>query len=162
MMEGDWIAMPGVPLIAAENPEAAAEEGGDGTDAPGDGARAAEETTGRTSDEARGDRAMGPADEVEHTEAAAGTVSPAPASPGAVAVPEIDVAPAPEEVASATVNAKEDAGGDVSEMAQAAELEAALLAAGSPGRESPRSLQPPHQLRLRSSPLKPRSEGHRA
>jgi hypothetical protein len=53
MMEGDWIAMPGVPLIAAKNPEAAAEEGGDGTDAPGDGARAAEETTGPKSDDAR-------------------------------------------------------------------------------------------------------------
>jgi hypothetical protein len=28
MMEDDWIAMPGVPLIAAGNPEVTAEEGG--------------------------------------------------------------------------------------------------------------------------------------
>jgi hypothetical protein len=83
------------------------------------------------------DRATGPADEVERTEAAAGTVSPAPASPGAAAVPEVDAAPALEEVAPATVNAKEDTGGDTSEMAHAAELEAVLLAAGSPGREGP-------------------------
>jgi hypothetical protein len=137
MMEGDWIAMPGVPLIAAENPEAATEEGGDGTDAPGDGARTAEETTGPTSDEARVDRATGPADEVERTEAAVGTVSPAPALPAAAAVPEVDAAPAPEKVAPATINTEEDTGGDTSEMAHAAELEAALLAAGSPGREGP-------------------------
>jgi hypothetical protein len=136
MMEGDWIAMPGVPLIAAENPEALRRRG-DGADAPGDGARAVEETTGRTSNEACEDRATGPTDEVERTEAATGTVSPTSASPGAAAVPEFDAAPAPKKVAPATVNAEEDAGGDVSEMAQAAELEAALLAAGSSGRESP-------------------------
>jgi hypothetical protein len=47
-------------------------------------------------------------------------------------------------------------------MAHAAELEAALLAANSPGREGPRSLQPPSQPRLRSPPLRPRSEGHQA
>jgi hypothetical protein len=41
MMEGDCIAMLGVPLITAGNPEAAAGEEGNGTDAPGDGARAA-------------------------------------------------------------------------------------------------------------------------
>jgi hypothetical protein len=137
MMEGDWIAMPGVPLIAAGNPEAAAEEEGDGTNAPGDGARAAEETTRPTSDEARVDRATGPLDEVERAEAAVGTVSPAPASPGAVAVPEVDAAPAPDEVAPATVNTEGNAGGDTLEMAHTAELEAALLAASSPGREGP-------------------------
>jgi hypothetical protein len=107
MMEGDWIAMPGVPLIAAGNPEAATEEEGDGTNAPGDGARAAEETTGPASDEARVDRATGPSDEVERAEAAVGTVSSAPASPGAVAVPEVDAAPAPDEVAPPLSTLKE-------------------------------------------------------
>jgi hypothetical protein len=34
MMEGDWIAMPGVPLIAAQNPEAVAEEGATGPTLP--------------------------------------------------------------------------------------------------------------------------------
>jgi hypothetical protein len=41
MMEDGWIAMPGVPLITVGNPEAAAGVEGDGTNAPGDGARAA-------------------------------------------------------------------------------------------------------------------------
>jgi hypothetical protein len=137
MMEGDWIAKPGVPLIAAGNSEASAGEVGDGTNAPDDGARAAEETTGLTSDEARVDRATTLSDKVERTEAAVGTVSPAPASPGATAVPEEDAAPAPDEVASATVHAEENAGGDTSEMTHAMELEAALLAASSLGREGP-------------------------
>jgi hypothetical protein len=137
MMECDWIDIPGVPLITTGNPEAAAGEEGNGTDAPGDGARAAEEMTGPTSDEARVDRATGPSDEVEHTEAAVGTVSPAPASPGAAAVPEVDAAPVPDEVAPTTVNTKENVGGNTSEMAHTAELEAALLAASSPGREGP-------------------------
>jgi hypothetical protein len=129
--------MPGVPLIAAGNPEAAAGEEGDGTNAPGDGAHAAEEMTGPTSDEARVDRATALSDEVESAEAAVGAVSPAPASPGAAAVPEEDAAPAPDEVTPATVNTEENARGDTLEMAYAAELEAALLAASSPGREGP-------------------------
>jgi hypothetical protein len=41
MLEGDCIAMLGVPLIAAGDPEVAANVEGDGTDAPGDGAHAA-------------------------------------------------------------------------------------------------------------------------
>jgi hypothetical protein len=89
------------------------------------------------SDEACEHRATTPSDEVERAEAAVGTVSPAPASPRAAGVPEEDVAPAPDEVAPTTVNAEENAGGDTSEMAHAAELEAALLAASSPGREGP-------------------------
>jgi hypothetical protein len=137
MMEGDWIAMPGVPLITAGNPDAAAGEEGNETDAPGDGARAAEDTTGPTSNEARMDRATTPSDEVERTEAIVGIVAPAPVSLGAAAVPKEDAAPAPDEVAPATVNAEENAGGDTSEMSHAAELEAALLAASSPGREVP-------------------------
>jgi hypothetical protein len=135
--EGNWIAMSGVPLITAGNPEAAAGDEGNGTDAPGDGACAAEETTGPTSDEARVDRATGPSDEVERTEAAVRTVFPAPASPGAAVVPEVDAAPAPDEAAPITVNTEENTGGDTSETAHTAELEAALLAASSPGREGP-------------------------
>jgi hypothetical protein len=83
------------------------------------------------------ERATGPSDEVERTEAAVGTVSPAPASPGAAAVPEVDAALAPNEVAPATVNTEENVGGDTSEMVHATELEAALLAASSSGREGP-------------------------
>jgi hypothetical protein len=83
------------------------------------------------------DRATGPSDEVERTEAAVETVSPAPASPGAAAVPEIDAAPVPNEAAPVAVNTEENAGGDASETAHAADLEAALLAASSPGCEDP-------------------------
>jgi hypothetical protein len=137
MMEGNWIAMPGVPLITAGNPEAAAGEGGNMTDAPGDGACATEDTTGPTSDGACGDRATGPSDEVGRTEAAVATISPAPASPGVVVVPEVDDAPAPDEAAPVAVNTEKNAGGDTSETAHAAELEAALLAASSPGCEGP-------------------------
>jgi hypothetical protein len=136
MTEGDWIAMPGVPLISAGNPEAAAGVEGNVTDAPGDDARVAEETTGPTSEEARVDRAAGPSDEVERTEAAVETVSPAPASLGAAAVPKVTVAPSPDEAAPA-VNTEGNARYDTSEAAHAAELEAALLAANSPGREGP-------------------------
>jgi hypothetical protein len=86
MMEGNWIAMLGVPLITTENPETVVGEEGNVTEAPSDGARAAEETTGPMSDEERVNRATGPSDEVERIEVAEGTVSPAPASPGVVAV----------------------------------------------------------------------------
>jgi hypothetical protein len=137
MMEGDWIAMPGVPLIAVGNPEAAAGVEGDGTNALGDGARAAEEATGPTSDEARVDRATAPSDEAERAEAAVGTVAPVLASSGAAAVPGEDAALAPDEVAPTTANTEANAGGDTSDMAHAVELEAALLAASSPGHEGP-------------------------
>jgi hypothetical protein len=43
----------------------------------------------------------------------------------------------PDEAAAAAVNAEENAEGDASETAHAAELEAALLAVSSPGREDP-------------------------
>jgi hypothetical protein len=137
MMEGDWIAMPGVPLITAGDLEVAAGVEGDGTNAPGDGAHAAEEATGPMSDEVHAYRAMEPSDEAERVEAAVGTIAPAPASPGATTVPEEDAAPAPDEVVPAAANAEESAGGDASEVAHAAELEAALLAASSPGHEGP-------------------------
>jgi hypothetical protein len=43
----------------------------------------------------------------------------------------------PDEVIAVVANAEEDTGADASEAAHAAELEAVLLAASSPGRESP-------------------------
>jgi hypothetical protein len=137
MTEGSGIAMPGVPLITAGDPEPAVMEGSNVTDAPGDGARATEETTGSTTDEERVNRATGASDEVERTEAAKETVPPAPASPGAAPVPEVDAALVPDEAAAAAVNTEENAGGDASDTAHAAKLEAALLAVSSPGREDP-------------------------
>jgi hypothetical protein len=65
------------------------------------------------------------------------TVSPAPTSLKAAAVLEVDTAPASEEVAPVAVNTEENIGGDTSETTHAAELEAALLAASSPGCEGP-------------------------
>jgi hypothetical protein len=56
MMEGNWITMPGVTLITAGDLEATVREEGKVTGAPGDGARAAEETTGPTTEEERVDR----------------------------------------------------------------------------------------------------------
>jgi hypothetical protein len=108
MTEGNWTAMLGVPLITAGDPEAAAAEEGNVTDAPGDGAPAAEGATGPASEEAHVDRAAGPSDEAEHTEAAMETVSPAPTSLEAAAVPEVDTAPTPEEAAPVAVNTKEN------------------------------------------------------
>jgi hypothetical protein len=137
MTEGNWIAMPGIPLIAAGDPEATAVEEGNVTDVPGNGVPAAEGTTGPTPDEARVDGATGPSNEAERTEETVEIISPAPASPGAAAVPEVDAAPAPDEAAPVAVNTEENVGGDTSETAHAAELEAALLAASSPGREGP-------------------------
>jgi hypothetical protein len=110
MTGGNWIAMPGVPLITAGEPKAAAREGGNVTDAPGDGARAAEEMTGPTTEEEHVNRGAGPSDEVERTEAAEETVPPVSASPGAASVPEADAAPAPDEAAAAAVDTEENAG----------------------------------------------------
>jgi hypothetical protein len=110
---------------------------GDGASAPGDDARATEEATRPESDNVRVDRAAEPSDEAECTEAAVETVVPTLTSAGAAAAPEEDAAPAPDEVVPATASAEENAGGDASEMAHVAELEATLLAASSPGREGP-------------------------
>jgi hypothetical protein len=137
MTEGNWIAMPGVPLITAGDPEGAVREEGNVSGAPGDGARAAEETMGPTTDEERVNRATGPSVDVERTEAAVETVPPVPASPVATSVPEVDSAPVPDEAVAAAINTEENAGADASEAAHVAELEAALLAASSPGREDP-------------------------
>jgi hypothetical protein len=137
MTEGNWISMPGVPLITAGDPETVIREEGNVTDAPGDGAQAAEETTGPTTDEEHVNRATGPSDEVERTEAAEETVPPTPTSPGATSVHEAEAVLVPDEATSAAVNTEVNAGGDASEAKHAAELEAVLLAASSPGREDP-------------------------
>jgi hypothetical protein len=105
------------------------------TGAPGDEAGAAEDTTAPTTEGERADGASGPAAEVEHTEAAEETVPPAPAS--ARAAPGVESTPTPDETVAVVATPEEDAGADASEAAHAAELEAALLAASSPGRESP-------------------------
>jgi hypothetical protein len=81
MREGDWITMPGVPLIAAGSHEAAIGVEGDRASAPGNDACATEEATGPKSDDVRVDRAAVPSDEVECAEAAVGTVVPALTSP---------------------------------------------------------------------------------
>jgi hypothetical protein len=130
MTDGNWITMPGVPLVTTGGPEAAERE-------EGDEARAAEETTGPTTEEERVDRAAGPSVEVERTEAAEEAVPAAPVSPGAASVPEVDSAPVPDEALAVAVITEENAGADASEAAHVAELEAVLLAASSPGREDP-------------------------
>jgi hypothetical protein len=76
MREGDWIAMPRVPLIAAGSTKAAAGVEGDGANAPGDDARATEEATGPASDDVRIDRVAEPSDEAERAEVAVGTFVP--------------------------------------------------------------------------------------
>jgi hypothetical protein len=135
MAEGSWIAMPGVPLITAGGPEAPAREEGEVTGALGDEAGVAEDTTTPTTEGERADGASGPAAEVDRAEAAEETVPPAPASAGAA--PGVESTPVPVEAVAVIATTEEDTGADASEAAHAAELEAALLAASSPGRESP-------------------------
>jgi hypothetical protein len=135
MVEGSWIAMPSVPLIAAGGPEAAAREEGEVTGALGDEAGVAEDTTAPTTEGERVDGASGPAAEVDRAEAAEETVPPAPASAGAA--PGVESMPVPDEAVTVVANTEEDTRADASEAVHAAELEAALLAASSPGRESP-------------------------
>jgi hypothetical protein len=163
MSEGVWIAMPGVPLIAAGNAEvargAAADVEGDGTSAQCGDASITEEATRPGAENVRDDGAKGPSDETERAEATVNTIVPALTSLRTTAALEGDVVPAPDENVPTAASAEENPIGDTSEMAHAAELEATLLAASSPARESPRSPQPSSLLSLRSSPPKPRSEG---
>jgi hypothetical protein len=137
MREGDWIAMPGVPLITAGNPEASGGVEGDGASAPGNDTRVTEEATRPETNNVRVDRAAEPSDEAERAEAAMETIVRALTSPGAAASLEGAAAPALDEVVPAATSAEENAGGDASEMAHVADLEATLLAAISPGREGP-------------------------
>jgi hypothetical protein len=123
--------MPGVPLIAAGGME------GDRTTAPGDITHATEESTEPASDGVRIGGSTRPSDEAERAEAAVGNVAPVPAPSRTAAVPGEDAAPVADEVVPAAADAKENVGGNASEMVHAAELEATLLAASSPGREGP-------------------------
>jgi hypothetical protein len=131
MMDGDWIAMPGVPLITAQGSVAAAQEGGEAAGAPEDEAGAAGDLTAPTTEEGHGIGAPGPITEGEQAEAAAGAAPSAPAGLETTS----EVAPAPADAVAAP--AEDDAAGDASEVAHAAELEATLLAASSPGGEGP-------------------------
>jgi hypothetical protein len=129
--------MPGVPLITAGGPEAAAREEGEATGVPGDEAGIAEDTTAPTTEEGHGEGAPEPATEGEHVEAADGTAPFVPAGLEAAPIAEEEFAPAHGDVVAAAVPVGEDAAADASEAAHAAELEAALLAASSPSGEGP-------------------------
>jgi hypothetical protein len=137
MTEGDWIAMPGVPLITAGGPEAAAREEGEATGVPDDEASAAEDMTAPTTEEGHGEGAPGSATEGERDEAADGTAPFVPASLEAAPVAEEELTPAHGDVVAAAAPVREDTAADASEAAHAAELEAALLAASSPGGKGP-------------------------
>jgi hypothetical protein len=65
------------------------------------------------------------------------TVVPALPSIRTAAASEGDAVPAPDENVPAAASAEENPAGDPSEMAHAAELDATLLTASSPGREAP-------------------------
>jgi hypothetical protein len=137
MAEENWIAMPGVPLITAGGPEAAAREEGEATGTPGDEAGAADDTTAPTTEEEHAGGAPGPAAEVERTEVAKETTPPAFSDAEAAPVPEVEPAPARSEVIAAATTTEDDTAADTSEAAHVAELEAALLFASSPGDEVP-------------------------
>jgi hypothetical protein len=137
MTEGEWIAMPGVPLITAEGSGAAAPRGGEAASVPEDGANSAEDITARTTEEGPGGDAPGAAAEEVEAEAAAGTDPSAPTGLEAASSTEEEVTLAPVEAAATEAPTEENAAADASDAAHAAELEAALLAAGSPGGEEP-------------------------
>jgi hypothetical protein len=129
--------MPGVPLITAGGPEAAAREEGEVAGAPGDEAGTAEDTTAPTTEEGHAGGAPEPATEGERTEATEGTAPPAYAAPEAAPVPEVESAPAQGDIVAAAATIEGDSAADASEAAHVADLEAALLAASSPGDEAP-------------------------
>jgi hypothetical protein len=157
MTEGNWIAMHGVPLITVGDPETVIREEDEVTDAPGDGVRAAEETTGPTTDEEHVNRAAGPSDEAERTEAAEETVPPAPASPGAASVPEAETAPVPDEAPSpSTLKRTLEATPQRQRMPRSSRPH--CLPPALPGAKVPRSLELWRQPKIRSSSLKLRSE----
>jgi hypothetical protein len=60
-----------------------------------------------------------------------------PVGPETAPAAEEELAPAPGDVVAAAVPAREDTAADASESAHATELEAALLAASSPGGKGP-------------------------
>jgi hypothetical protein len=137
MTEGNWITMPGVPLVTAGGPEAAAREEGEVTGVPGDKAGTAEDTTTLTTEARHAEGAPKPATEVKRTEAAEGTAPPASDATEAAPVPEVESAPAQGDVVAAAATIEEDSAADASEAAHVAEFEAALLAVSSPSNEAP-------------------------
>jgi hypothetical protein len=137
MREGDWIAMPGVPLITAGHAEAAADVENDRAGVQCDDARATEEAMRPGAEDVRDDSAEGPTGETERAEATVNNVVPALTPTGPAAAAEGDAVPAPDENVPTAASAKENPVGDTSETAHAAELEATLLAASSPGRGPP-------------------------
>jgi hypothetical protein len=137
MREGNWIAMPRVPLITAGHAEAAADMENDRAGAQCDDARATEEATRPGAENVRDDGAEGPSGETECAEATMNNVVPALSPTEPAAALEGDAIPAPDENVPAVASAEENPVGDTSETAHAAELEATLLAANSPGREAP-------------------------
>jgi hypothetical protein len=141
MEEGNWISMPGVPLIttegaAAERGAAADTEGG-GADAQCDDASDTEGVARLDVEAIHDDRVEGPMDDAERTMATVCTIVAACSSPKVAAAPDGDAVPAPDEDAHAAASTRGPPGGDASEMAHAAELEATLLATSSPEREAP-------------------------
>jgi hypothetical protein len=137
MREGDWIAMPGVPLITAGHTEAAADVEKDSASTQCDDARATEKATGPGAENVRDDGAEDPLVATEHAEATVNDVVSALTPTGPVAALEEDSVPTPDGNAPATASAEENPAGDALETGHATELEATLLAASSPGRETP-------------------------
>jgi hypothetical protein len=137
MTEGEWIAMPGVPLLNAEGSGAAAPQGGEAAGVPEDETRSAEDITARTTEEGPGGDAPGAAAEEGEAEAAAGTAPSAPAGLETASATEEEVTLAPVEAAAAVAPTEENTAADASDAAHAAELKAALLAASSPDGEEP-------------------------
>jgi hypothetical protein len=91
MREGDWIAMPGVPLIAAGSAEVArgatADVGGNGASAQCDDARVTEEVARPEAEAMCDDNAKGPSDDAECAVVTVDTIVPALTSPGTAAAP---------------------------------------------------------------------------
>jgi hypothetical protein len=129
--------MAGIPLITVGHTEVAADVEKDRAGAQCDNARATEEATGPGAENVRDDGAEDPLGEMVRAEATVNEVVAAltPAKPNAA--PEGDAIPAPDGNAPAAASAEENPAGDASETAHAAELEATLLAASSPGHEAP-------------------------
>jgi hypothetical protein len=140
MEEGNWIEMIGIPLITAEGAAADDAEGrGAGTGRGSD--HGAKGLTGQGAEVAHNDMmecaAPTERDPAQETEDAPGTERATLAvntPPEAPAVDAEDVTHAPVEEAAET--ACGPIGGDADDAADAAELEAALLAISSPAREA--------------------------
>jgi hypothetical protein len=165
MTEGNWITMPGVPLITAGGPEVAAREEGEVTGAPGDEAGAAEDTTSPTTKEERTDGAPGPTAEVERTEAAEETVPPAPTSARAAPSPKLSLRPHPTRPPQPPPAPKRMPEQTLRRRRTSWSLRPHCWPPALPSTRVLRSLQPtqpPCQLRLLLSPKELRSEAHRA